>query len=141
MLAETAIANLLYTYAERIDAGDLTGAAALFDRAAIKLAEGHETDAAGLLSIWRARIVLYPCGTPRTKHVVTNPIIEVDEAAGTATCRSTYTVLQQVGSGPVQIIAAGRYHDSFRCEAGTWHFAARDLSLFDMAGELGQHLR
>lgn len=141
MLAETAIANLLYTYAERIDAGDFTGAAALFDRAVIKLGEGRETDAAGLLAIWQQRIVLYPCGTPRTKHIVTNPIIEVDEAAGTATCRSVYTVLQQVGSGPVQIIAAGRYHDSFHCEAGAWHFTTRDLSLFDMAGELGQHLR
>ena len=141
MLAETAIANLLYTYAERIDAGDFTGAAALFDRAVIKLAEGRETDAAGLLAIWQQRIVLYPCGSPRTKHVVTNPIIEVDAAAGTATCRSVYTVLQQVGSEPVQIIAAGRYHDSFHCEAGAWHFTTRDLSLFDMAGELGQHLR
>lgn len=71
MLAETAIANLIYTYAERIDAGDFPGAAALFDSAAIKLAEGHETDAAGLLAIWRARIVVHPCGTPRTKHVIT----------------------------------------------------------------------
>lgn len=141
MLAETAIANLIYTYAERIDAGDFTGAAALFDRAAIKLAEGHETDAAGLLAIWRARIVVHPCGTPRTKHVITNPIIEVDEAAGTATCRSYYTVLQQAGAGPLQVIAAGRYHDGFRREAGAWQFATRDYSLFDMAGDLGQHLR
>ena len=80
MLAETAIANLLYTYAERFDAGDFEGAAALFDQATIILAGGRETDGAELLGIWRSRIVLYPCGTPRTKHLVTNPIIAVDEA-------------------------------------------------------------
>jgi hypothetical protein len=31
MPAETHITNLLYRYAERIDSGDLTGAAALFE--------------------------------------------------------------------------------------------------------------
>jgi hypothetical protein len=33
MLAETQITNLLYRYAECIDAGDLAGAAALFEHA------------------------------------------------------------------------------------------------------------
>ena len=140
MLAETAIANLLYTYAERFDAGDFEGAAALFDRATIILAGGRATDGAELLGIWRSRIVLYPCGTPRTKHLVTNPIIAVDEAIGTATCRSYYTVLQQVDDKPLQVIAAGRYHDAFRRHGGEWHFASRDYSHFDMAGDLTGHL-
>ena len=47
---------------------ELTSSAALFDRATIILAGGRETDGAELLGIWRARIVLYACGTPRTKH-------------------------------------------------------------------------
>ena len=73
--------------------------------------------------------------------MVTNPIVEVDESAGTATCRSYYTVLQQTETLPLQVIAAGRYHDTFARVDGAWGFASRDYSLFDMQGDLSQHLR
>ena len=112
----------------------------MFDRATIILAGGRETEWAELLGIWRSRIVLYPCGTPRTKHLVTNPIFAVDESGGTATCRSYYTVLQQLDGQPIQVIAAGRYHDAFRRHGGEWHFASRDCSHFDRAGDLTGHL-
>lgn len=140
MIAEFAITNLLYRYAELIDAGDLAGAAALFAHARIKLRGGQETDSAGVLAMWRQRVVLHDCGTPRTRHVVTNPIVEVDEAAGTATCRSCYTVLQRTETLPLQVIAAGRYIDTFARVDGEWRFASRDYSLFDMQGDLSQHL-
>ena len=55
----------------------------------------------------------YPDGTPRTKHVTTNLIVEVDDDAGTATGRSYFTVLQAVPGLPLQPIVAGRYHDRF----------------------------
>jgi len=50
--------------------------------------------------------------------MTTNPIIEVDEDAGAATCRwghlplagDYYTVLQQTEELPLQTIVAGRYH-------------------------------
>src|ERR1700722_3446836 len=45
-------------------------------------------------------MILYADGTPRTRHLVTNTIIEVDESAGRATARSYNTTLQQVpGAG------------------------------------------
>lgn len=140
MIAQFAISNLLYRYAELIDAGDLAGAAALFDHARIVMAQGYETDSAGLLAVWRQRVVIHPCGTLRTRHVVTNPIIEVDEAAGTATCRSCYTVLQRTDTLPLQVIASGRYFDTFARVDGVWRFASRDYSQFDMQGDLSQHL-
>lgn len=140
MIAQFAITNLLYRYAERIDAGDLAGAAALFDQARITLGGGQQTDSAGLLAIWRQRVKLHPCGTPRTRHLVTNPIMEVDEAAGTASCRSCYTVLQQTEALPLQVIASGRYLDTFVLAGGEWRFASRDYSQFDMQGDLSQHL-
>jgi len=105
--SETAIANLVYLYAERIDAGDLEGAAALFANARIKTPLG-EIGADEVLAMWRRAIILYEDGTPRTKHVITNPIIEVDEHAGTGSCRSTYTVMQQAGDGPLQLRALSR---------------------------------
>jgi 3-phenylpropionate/cinnamic acid dioxygenase small subunit len=129
MPAETQITNLLYRYAECIDAGDLAGAAALFEHARIRIGSSGTAqdtiDAARLLGIWKSLIVLHPDGTPRTKHVTTNPIIEIDEEAGTASCRSYYTVLQQTDEVPLQTIVTGRY---------------RDLTLIDMVGDVSHHL-
>ncbi len=144
MPADTQITNLLYRYAECIDAGDLPGAAALFEHARIRIGgsdAAHDTiDAAGLLGIWRSLIVIHPDGTPRTKHVTTNAIVEIDERAGTASCRSYYTVLQQTDELPLQIIVTGRYHDRFECVDGQWRFSYRDLTLIDMVGDVSQHL-
>ena len=72
----THIANLLYRYAELIDSGDLAGTAALFERAQVKLAGASEvTGAAVMLALWQSHVRIYPDGTPRTKHIVTNHII------------------------------------------------------------------
>ncbi|OOK64499.1 snoaL-like domain protein [Mycobacterium kansasii] len=82
---------------------------------------------------------MYPDGTPRTKHVVTNPIIEID-GIPTRSVRSYYTVLQQTEDFPLQAIVAGRYHDCFECVEGTWRFSYRDLTLIDMVGDISHHL-
>ncbi|MCB2072930.1 MAG: nuclear transport factor 2 family protein [Novosphingobium sp.] len=136
--SETQIANLVYRYAECIDSGDLEGAAALFSHARIETGLG-EVGPAELLEMWRKGIMLYD-GVPRTKHVITNPIIEVDEDAGTATCRSVYTVIQQAGDAPLQPVICGRYHDRFvRGEDGNWRYAYRDYSLIDLIGDMTRH--
>ncbi|NBA97994.1 nuclear transport factor 2 family protein [Pseudomonas sp. R5(2019)] len=134
--------NLLYRYAERMDAGDLEGAAALFNHARLYV-QGREQclDAAGILLFWKQHIIIYPCGTPRTKHIITNPIIDIDETSGKATVRSNYTVLQATSEGPIQIIAAGRYHDEFEYVGQAWRFCFRDYSLLEMTGDLSSHLK
>jgi 3-phenylpropionate/cinnamic acid dioxygenase small subunit len=135
------IANLLYRYAEVIDTGELERAAALFRHARIKVKNSGELlDEAGLLALWKEHVRLYPCGTPRTKHLVNNPIIEVDETAGTARARSYYTVYQATDGFPLQLIASGRYHDEFERVDGLWRFTYRDYSLLDLAGDLSFHL-
>ena len=108
----TLIANLLYSYGRLVDAGDFQGIGRLF-------AHAHLRDESGRLDIRGAEPVTrlyeattrrYPdTGTPKTQHVITNPIIEVDEASGRATCRSCYTVFQQTASLPLQPIVACRY--------------------------------
>jgi len=135
------ITNLLYRYAELIDSGDLTGAATLFTHAKIKMTGSEQThDNHAVLAVWRNYMKIYPCGTPRTKHVITNPIVEIDEVAGKATCRSYYTVLQATDDLPLQIVAAGRYHDTFERVDGAWRFSYRDYSLLDLKGDLSGHL-
>jgi SnoaL-like domain len=128
MSAETQFANLLYRYAECIDTGDLAGAAALFEHARLRVDGDGTVGAARMLALWKARVVLYPDGTPRTKHVVSNPIIEVDETAGTASCRSYYTVLQQTDDFPLQTVVTGRYQDQFERVGGQWRYAFRDFT-------------
>jgi len=141
MGSATAITNLLYRYAELMDAGDLERVAGLFEHARVTLGGGMVVEgAAPMLEQWRAFVRIYPCGTPRTRHVITNPIVEIDEAAGTATCRSVYTVFQQTPELPLQAIASGRYHDSFERAGSEWRFAARDYTMLDFIGDLSQHM-
>ncbi len=140
MQSASAITNLLHIYAERMDAGDFDGAAALFAKARIMMARGVEIDGAALAGHWREWVRLYPCGTPRTRHLVTNAIVEVDEEAGIASSRSCYTIFQQTETLPLQVICAGRYHDDFAREDGIWRFSARDYSLIDLVGDMSQHL-
>jgi len=129
------IANLLYRYSEFIDDGDLPGAAALFKHAKLKI-RGHDElqDDVAALSMLQRVVRMYPCGTPRAKHLTTNPIIEIDETANKATCRSYYTVLRQAHDVPLQVVSAGRYHDTFERVDGIWRFAFRDYMMFDMKG-------
>jgi 3-phenylpropionate/cinnamic acid dioxygenase small subunit len=139
---QTEIANLLYSYAEFMDSGDFAGAADLFRHARLRVDAGTEgtVDADTMLSLWRGMVIVYPDGTPHTKHVVTNPIIDVDDDAGTATCRSYYTVLQQTDNFPLQVIVTGRYHDRFERVDGRWRFTYRDYSLIDALGDVSHHL-
>ena len=78
-------------------------------------------------------------GTPKTHHVTTNAIIEVDEAAGTATSRSYYTVTQATPELPLRIIITGRYHDTFQRIDGEWWFDTR-IMFVDQMGDLSHHL-
>ena len=87
------ICNLLYRYAECLDGGQLVEAAELFRHARIKVqSQQIFLDHAALLGSGSNESRSYPCGTPRTRHLISNPIIDIDETAGTATVRSCYTV-------------------------------------------------
>jgi ketosteroid isomerase-like protein len=136
------IQNLIGMYAERIDAGDFAGIGGLFAHAVITV-EGSQARTAGARDIqamyeqWTRRYA--DDGTPHTKHVTTNLIIDIDENAGTATCRSYITVFQQTPSLPLQPILQGRYHDRFERVDGTWRFAHRHM-FNDRLGDLSQHL-
>jgi 3-phenylpropionate/cinnamic acid dioxygenase small subunit len=136
-----AIAALVYGYAERIDAGDLAGVAALFEQAVYRSERGGRYEGvAAVRDVLTRRVKLHDDGTPRTKHVTTNLVVEVDAAAGTATARSVFTVLQQTAAIPLQPIVAGRYHDRFVRDGGRWRFAERVIYM-DLVGDLRDHLR
>ena len=141
---EREIENLLYTYAERIDAGDLDGVAKLFAHGKILPSPdaAREVSFVGrdqVRGMYEAATRLYDDGTPRTKHVTTNAIIEVAADAETASARSYYTVLQQTEKLALQPIIAGRYHDTFQRREGRWWFESRTI-MIDLVGDLSHHL-
>jgi 3-phenylpropionate/cinnamic acid dioxygenase small subunit len=140
--SEVAICNLLYRYAEAVDEGRFEElATGMYAGCQFTVGSEDRLDAQTMVDLLCRTTIRYPDGTPRTKHVITNPLIEVDEAEGTATCRSNYVVFQQTDTLPFQAIVAGRYRDHFVRLDGEWRFAERDYSLVDMVGDISQHLR
>jgi 3-phenylpropionate/cinnamic acid dioxygenase small subunit len=135
------IRNLLGSYTERMDAGQFADLAELFRDAKMVSASG-DVIADGYDAVRRnyeQGTQLYD-GSPRTKHVTTNVIIDVDEDAGAATARSAYVVFQGTEALPLQPIITGRYRDSFvRDEQGTWRFRER-VFFVDQIGDLSKHL-
>ena len=89
------ISALIARYSECIDSGDLEGLADLLADAGFGAAEGplvHGRD--NILKLYEKTVRIYDDGTPRTKHLVTNLVIDVDPACETASARSYWTVLQ-----------------------------------------------
>jgi len=135
-----AIVALVHVYAERLDAGDLEGVARLFAAATYGAKGGPVREGSdAVLGALRAAVVLHD-GLPRTKHVITNVTVDLDEAAGTAIARSYFTVLQATSTLPLQPILAGSYHDRFRRLGDEWRFADRRIHI-DLVGDVSQHLR
>jgi 3-phenylpropionate/cinnamic acid dioxygenase small subunit len=140
--AHEQIRNLLGRYCELMDAGQFDGLADLFTRAT--LADEHGTVfAAGadeMRAMWERQTIRYD-GTPRTRHVTANPVIDVDETDGVARVSSSYVVFQGIDALPLQPIVTGRYRDTFsRDDTGAWHFTQRCYAV-DHVGDLSHHLR
>jgi 3-phenylpropionate/cinnamic acid dioxygenase small subunit len=133
------IEALVYRYAELIDNGDLDGVAALFEQATWSSARAHVRGTSAVRRMYDG-VILYEDGTPRTKHVITNLVIEHEEGSTQASARSYFTVLQAVDGLPLQPIIAGRYHDRFEEVDGEWRFAERVI-LPDLYGDLSKHMR
>ena len=140
--ARTAIEHIVYGYAERVDLGDFAGVAELFANAVYKGGGPDDPGVEGsapVQQILETMVKRFDDGTPRTKHVTTNLIIDADEDAGTAAARSYYTVFQQVDDTPLQPIIAGRYHDRFVRADGAWRLTERVI-FCDLIGDLSRHL-
>ena len=136
------IENLIYRYAELIDNGDLEGVAELFRHAEI-YSPAHDVTRSGfdeVLQMYRLSCRIHTeTGTPRTKHLTTNVIIEVQENGHSATARSYYTVIQATPVLPLQPIISGKYRDTFANLDGRWHFKRREM-LVDLIGNCTEHL-
>ena len=136
-----AIKNLVYSYAELLDTGELEQAGRLFERATLRTHAGAEAlrGAKAVQQFLETAVQLYD-GIPSTKHVITNVSVEVDGDRKSATARSYYTALQARPELPLQPILAGRFHDRFERDSGQWRFVDR-LIYTDLVGDLRFHIK
>ena len=137
-----AIAKLIYTYAERIDAGDFAGVAEVFAHATLTF-EGFGDAVEGrdaIEALYTRTTRRYEDGTPRTKHVMTNVMVDVADDGATASSRSYFTVLQAVpGELALQPVIAGRYRHTYEQVDGRWRVATMHITI-DLVGDLGHHM-
>ena len=138
--SEDAIRRLMYLYAECVDLADFEGLAELF-----RHGEMTSNTATGGMSGDRVRDFyartnkVHENGTLCTRYLATNIIVDVDEAADSASARSYFVVFQATERLPFQPIVGGRYHDDFERVGGEWRFKQRRV-LVDQIGDVSEHL-
>jgi hypothetical protein len=69
---------------------------------------------------------------------VLNPIVELGGDAHAAS-RSTFCVVQDTETVPIQPIVVGRYFDTFARDDGGWFFTERKVEI-QMLGDVSAHL-
>lgn len=138
-----AIQNLLYQYADWLDRGDFEKVGSLFAHADIYMPGEAEpslrSDAAGFTKLMERWTRKFPeTGTPRTRHVTTNLIIQ-PEGENRARSQAYFTVMQSTPWMPMQAVAGGTYNDRFEKHDGTWRFIERREEM-PLVGNLSSHL-
>jgi 3-phenylpropionate/cinnamic acid dioxygenase small subunit len=136
--AHEAIRWLLSRYCELMDAAAWAAVGELFADAELAgpndavLARGG----AAVAAMYERGTRLYD-GSPRTRHITANTLIELDGDGADA--RSSYVVFQGVDGFALQPIITGRYQDRFVRVDGDWRFARRQFFV-DHVGDLSHHL-
>jgi hypothetical protein len=137
-----AIQDLMFRYAECVDLARFDDLGGLFAHGTLG-AEGNERmrGASQIGKFYAATNKVHGDGTLRTRHLASNPIIEVlgEGNARRASSRSYFVVFQATADVPLQAIVAGRYHDRFHRVDGAWWFEDR-LVLVDQIGNMKDHL-
>jgi 3-phenylpropionate/cinnamic acid dioxygenase small subunit len=135
------ITELLYRYAELIDAGDFDGVGRLLARSTFGgPASGSVSGADNIAKLFAMTTRRYPehGNTPRTRHLVLNPVVELS-SGGTAATRSTFCVIQDTETVSIQPIVVGRYYDAFARDDQGWYFTERKVDI-QMIGDVSAHL-
>jgi hypothetical protein len=139
--AEQAIASIVYDYARAVDTGNLERLREIFRYGAVRVdgveQEFHGGDA--VVEMFRRHTRFYEDGTPSTKHVTTNLLIDVDPSGERATAWSYFTVLQARPQFPLQVVIAGRYLDTFERRNEAWWLVDR-FEYCDLVGDLSHHI-
>jgi SnoaL-like domain len=130
------INDLMFWYAELFDTGQFDEFASLFEHG-----QWHNAapGAAAARQWINDNVQLYD-GSPKTKHVTTNVVVEADEDAGAATASAYVTIFQALPDFPLQPIFSGRYKDRLAKLGGQWWWTERRV-IGDLYGDISHHVR
>ncbi len=131
--------ELLYRFAELMDEGDFDRVGELLGRGTFGGEQGSVSGASAITKLFFTTTRRYreTGGTPRTRHLVLNPIVEIH--ADGAAARSTFCVVQATDQLPLQPIVVGRYLDTFGRDEQGWYFSSRRVDV-EMIGDVSAHL-
>ena len=139
------IKNLLYQYADHLDNGDLDSVAQMFAHAKMigVASDGSEScneGAEAIKAMYQSFTRIYEDnGTPHTKHMTSNVIVDVDDSGLHASSKAYAVVFQSVDDFPIQPIIGVRYFDKFEKVDGSWRFSERKI-VSHLFGDLSRHL-
>ena len=114
------ITRLLLSYPEAVDKGDFAGVGQLFD--GVRLGDEDPMSAQQFEELWRKTVLTYEGGSPFTKHVVTNTLLEAGTDPGSVVSTSYFQVLRSWG-----VANWGRYVDRMAQEGDRWRIAHRSV--------------
>lgn len=134
------IRALTYEYSFRLDGGDFAGVAELLAEAELQMsARGMDPEPVRgreeIESFYAGQVVTHD-GDPRTRHQITNHVVEVD--GDSASGRSYFAVLMKPPGGPIQTVVLGRYFDSFERGSGGWRFTRKIIQV-DYLTKIAEH--
>lgn len=134
-----AIQKLIHSYPLHLDRGELDAMAELFRHADVYMGDlpPVRSDPAAVARAFRDFLRIYEDGTPRTRHITSNLIVELDGPLR-AKASSYVMVFQQTNELPLQPIIGGDYRDRFEKVDGVWRFVERYIGN-DLYGNLSAH--
>ncbi len=133
MSNEQQILNLIAQYAHYVDQGAFDKVGELFAEGTL-LSPGQELKGKeSVANQLKQNLQIFADGTPRTAHLNTNTVLNIEEEKDEATAVSTsyLTILPEEGEKgfSFQSIAVGRYDDTFIRKNGQWHFSVRKVTI------------
>jgi hypothetical protein len=136
------IRALTYEYTFRLDRGEFSGVADLLARGALRMAAKgmDERPIRGQEEIERFysdQVVTYD-GNPRTRHLITNHVVDVAAGGESAAGRCYFTVLLAAPRQPIETVVCGRYADAFANDGSEWHFTEKVIEI-DYLASIADH--
>jgi len=137
------IQNMLNRYSDAVDRGAFDEVGKMFEHADVYFpgddapaVRAGTRDFGAHLHKWTR--VFPETGTPRTRHLCTNLIIDFDDDTH-ARCQTYFVVFQGTDLIALQPIITGSYHDRLEKVGGEWRFTERRESVGEV-GNLTDHL-
>ncbi len=128
---ETQISVTLSAYSKLLDDGHFEPWSDLFTEDARLSFPGRDAEGRDAIRVLMEKV--QPDGA-RGKHMTANSTVEVDGDTATGT---TDYLFVRAGAEGIDIVSAGRYHDTLVRENGKWRFRERRITFLDAAGGAG----